>query len=36
MSSWLPQPIGRQVRRELSRFGAADGMADIVGARAGA
>jgi predicted nucleic acid-binding Zn ribbon protein len=32
MSSWMPQPIGRQVRRELSRFAAADGMADIVGA----
>lgn len=32
MSHWAPQPIGGQVRRELARFGAADGMADIVGA----
>ena len=32
MSSWLPQPIGREVRRELSRYGPAAGMADIVGA----
>ena len=32
MSSWVPEPIGGQVRRELSRFAAADGMADIVGA----
>lgn len=30
MSSWSPQPIGGEVRRELSRFGGADGMADIV------
>ena len=28
----MPQPIGGQVRRELARFGAADGMADVVGA----
>ena len=32
MSNWAPQPIGGQVRRELARFGAADGMADIVAA----
>jgi hypothetical protein len=30
MSSWLPQRIGRDVRRELSRYGPAVGMADIV------
>jgi predicted nucleic acid-binding Zn ribbon protein len=32
VSNWAPQPIGGQVRRELARFGAADGMADVVGA----
>ena len=32
MSNWTPQQIGGQVRRELARFGAADGMADVVGA----
>jgi predicted nucleic acid-binding Zn ribbon protein len=32
VSRWAPQQIGGQVRRELARFGAADGMADIVGA----
>lgn len=32
MSHWAPQQIAGQVRRELARFGAADGMADIVGA----
>jgi predicted nucleic acid-binding Zn ribbon protein len=32
VSNWSPQPIGGQVRRELARFGAADGMADVVGA----
>jgi predicted nucleic acid-binding Zn ribbon protein len=32
VSQWVPQQIGGQVRRELARFGAADGMADIVGA----
>ena len=32
MSNWTPQPIGGQVRRELARFGAAEGMADVVGA----
>jgi predicted nucleic acid-binding Zn ribbon protein len=32
VSPWAPQPIGGQVRRELARFGAADGMADIVAA----
>jgi predicted nucleic acid-binding Zn ribbon protein len=32
VSNWTPQPIGGQVRRELARFGAADGMADVVGA----
>ena len=30
MSSWLPQRIGGDVRRELSRYGPAAGMADIV------
>src|SRR5205814_486575 len=28
--SWMPQPIGGQVRRELARYGPAAGMADIV------
>ena len=28
--SWMPQPIGGEVRRELSRYGPAAGMADIV------
>lgn len=32
MKHWGPQSIGGQVRRELARFGAADGMADIVSA----
>jgi predicted nucleic acid-binding Zn ribbon protein len=32
VSHWAPQQIAGQVRRELARFGAADGMADIVGA----
>jgi predicted nucleic acid-binding Zn ribbon protein len=32
VSNWTPQPIGGQVRRELARFGAADGMAGVVGA----
>jgi len=32
VSNWTPQPIGGQVRRELARFGAADGMAAVVGA----
>jgi predicted nucleic acid-binding Zn ribbon protein len=30
MSSWLPKRIGGDVRRELSRYGSAAGMADIV------
>jgi hypothetical protein len=30
VSSWLPQRIGGDVRRELSRYGPAAGMADIV------
>ena len=28
--SWMPQPIGGEVRRELSRYGPAAGMAGIV------
>ena len=30
MRSWMPQRIGRDVHRELSRYGPAVGMADIV------
>ena len=30
MRSWMPQRIGRDVRRELSRYGPGAGMADIV------
>lgn len=32
MSNWLPEAIGGTVRRELGRFGPADGMAEIVAA----
>ena len=30
MRSWMPQRIGRDIQRELSRYGPAAGMADIV------
>jgi hypothetical protein len=31
MKHWGPEPIGGDVRRELSRYGPAAGMADLVG-----
>ena len=30
--SWLPEPIGDEVRRELRRFGPESGLADVVAA----
>jgi hypothetical protein len=32
LSNWLPEAIGGAVRRELGRFGPADGMAEVVAA----